>query len=219
MKHLKQRRDIDSIRLYAEEQNKLNEILIQKKIYYRQRSKQLGCNMETKICKYFHASASARKKNNQIKCLQNNNGDRLDWSNGLDRLIVSYFKQIFTATNNQWDEILNNVQRTISDQLNTDLLKPILEEEVRLALFQMNPDKAPGPDGMTPGFFQKYWNIVGADLITIVRNFFETGKLAKDLNETNIILIPKKKIPTSMGDLRPIALCNVTYKLVSKVTG
>lgn len=81
----------------------------------------------------------------------------------------------------------------------------------------MNPDKAPGPDGMTPGFFQKFWSIVGADLIRIVRNFFETGQMVPELNETNIVLIPKKKTPMDMGDLRPIALCNVSYKIVSKV--
>lgn len=41
--------------------------------------------------------------------------------------------------------------------------------------------------------------------------------MEKDLNETNIVLMPKKKIPTGMGDLRPIALHNVSYKLISKV--
>lgn len=41
----------------------------------------------------------------------------------------------------------------------------------------MHPDKAPRQDGMTPGFFQKYWSIVGGDLIKIVRNFFDSGQL------------------------------------------
>lgn len=217
LKHLKHRRDCDSIRLYAEEQNKLNEILTQKEIFWRQRSKQFWLQHGDQNSKFFHSSASAQRRNNQIKRLQNNNGEWLDWSNGLDQLIFDYFSQIFAASNSQWNEVLNKVQTSITEQLNLDLLKPIQDEEVKFALFQMNPDKAPGPDGMTPGFFQKYWSIVGADLIKIVRDFFDTGQLTNDLNETNIVLIPKKKVPTSMGDLRPIALCNVSYKLISKV--
>lgn len=120
-------------------------------------------------------SASVRKSNNQIRRLKNDAGDWIDWSNGLENLITDYFTKIFIASNNQWDEIMANVQPTITDQLNSELLRPIDGKEVKTTLFQMNPDKAPGADGMTLGFFQKYWNIVGRDIIKIVRDFFDIG--------------------------------------------
>lgn len=110
-----------------------------------------------------------------------------------------------------------HIQPSNTEELNAELLRPVETEEVKHALFQMNPDKAPGPDGMTPGFFQKYWSIVSANLLKIVRDFFETGQLMQERNDTNIVLIPKKKLPVKMDDLRPIAQCNVSYNIFLKV--
>lgn len=51
----------------------------------------------------------------------------------------------------------------------------------------------------------------------MVQNFFEQGTIDNQLVYTNIALIPKKKNPQVMTDLRPISLCNVLYKVISKV--
>lgn len=100
---------------------------------------------------------------------------------------------------------------------NDKLLKPVEHKEVKDALFQMNPDKAPGPDGMTPRFFQKHWKIVGEDIVKLVRKFSNNGMLNYDFNATNIVLIPKEKCPSLVGDLRAISLCNVLVKIITKV--
>uniref|UniRef100_A0A803PCZ5 Reverse transcriptase domain-containing protein n=1 Tax=Cannabis sativa TaxID=3483 RepID=A0A803PCZ5_CANSA len=81
----------------------------------------------------------------------------------------------------------------------------------------MHSDKVPGPDGMNSDFFQKHWDIVGVDITSLVIEFFVTGTLPPDLNLTNLVLIPKKKNFMVMSDLRSFALCNVIYKVVSKV--
>lgn len=81
----------------------------------------------------------------------------------------------------------------------------------------MHPDKAPGPDGMTPVFFQKHWYVVRKDVVHMVREFFLTGELVEGINETNIVLIPNKNNPVLVGDLKPISLCNVLMKLITKV--
>ena len=70
---------------------------------------------------------------------------------------------------------------------------------------------------MTALFFQHSWHIIKKDLLEMVNNFWISGNLDTRLNITNICLIPKTERPTRMTELRPISLCNVGYKIISKV--
>ena len=70
---------------------------------------------------------------------------------------------------------------------------------------------------MTALFFQKAWNTIKTDLLVLVNSFFQNGVFDKRLNTTNICLIPKTERPTRMMELRPISLCNVGYKIISKI--
>ena len=81
----------------------------------------------------------------------------------------------------------------------------------------MHPTKAPGPNGMSTIFFQKYWDVVGNDIVCMVLNVLNSNMLIVDINRTNITLIPKINSPSKMSDFRLKSLCNVLYKLVSKV--
>ena len=58
---------------------------------------------------------------------------------------------------------------------------------------------------------------MGEYVIIDVLDFLNNGNMLLDINHTNIVLIPKVKNPKRMSDFKPISLCNVIYKIISKV--
>ena len=48
----------------------------------------------------------------------------------------------------------------VTDEMNAELVKEFTALEVKEALNQMAPLKAPGPDGMPPLFYQHFWSIM-----------------------------------------------------------
>lgn len=176
LKRFRGGRDVQSIAQYKEAKQRLSHIYNQREVFWRQRSKQLWLQAGDSNSKYFHQAASKRRRNNQIEKLKNEEGQWVQWDNGLPELISRYFSELFNASESDWQEIIDCVPRTVTAEQNEELVKQVEEIEVKTALFHMHPDKAPGPDGMTPAFFQKHWKIVGKDIVDMVRTFFETGE-------------------------------------------
>ncbi|XP_042515190.1 uncharacterized protein LOC122089498 [Macadamia integrifolia] len=90
-------------------------------------------------------------------------------------------------------------------------------EEVALALKAMGPLKAPGPDGLPPAFFQRFWDFTKEDVYSFACNFFRTGSLPLHCNDTLLCLIPKCTNPETADQYRPISLCAVVVKIVTKI--
>lgn len=89
--------------------------------------------------------------------------------------------------------------------------------KIEYVLFQMSPDKSPGPDGLPAFFFQTFWPTIKDDVVNMCLSFFNRGYLLKSFNETYITLLPKIPTPVTFKDFRPIELYNVVYKIISKV--
>ena len=114
-------------------------------------------------------------------------------------------------------EVIEKVDRVMTDYMRCTLTLPYTEEEVRVALFQMHPSNSPGPDGMSPYFFQKFWHIVGPDLTSAVLSVLHFGWCLHKMNLAHIVLIPKKNKPEHISEYRSISLANVVSRMVSKV--
>lgn len=65
--------------------------------------------------------------------------------------------------------------------------------------------------------YQKNWELIGEEVCNAVSSSLNLGIINKEINSTYIALIPKSKNPVCVIDYLPISLCNVIYKLISKV--
>ena len=108
-------------------------------------------------------------------------------------------------------------QVSLTKEEKNNLDQPISNEEIAFALWSLKAFKAPSPDGLHTGFFQRFWLIVGNSVKEEIRNVFLCWKIPDYLNSTNIVLIPKVQSPESISSYKPISLCNSVYKIITKI--
>jgi hypothetical protein len=200
-----------------EVRKKMQRLLAQDDAYWKQRAKTHWNKDGDRNTKFFHASASARKKVNRILSLEDNEGNKITDSQGMQTTAKDYFVELFQKQHNVAVPVINVIRQSITVADNELLTAPFSKAEFRDAMFSMHPDKCPGSDGFNPGFYQHFWNLCSDEIFKECCAWLDSGYFPPDLNMTNIALIPKGNLQTSMRDWRPIALCIVLYKLISKV--
>lgn len=196
----------------------LKEVWDEEERYWQTKSRTQWLKLGDKNTAYFHAKTIQRRQQNRIVGLEDKHGVWQDNEEAIEGIVIDYFSDIFSSQKPaEWDNIIDKVRCKVTQRMNALLTREFSAAEIQSAAFQIGPNKAPGPDGMSAKFFQSYWHIVGHDIIKAVQSFFHLGKLLKSINFTNVVLIPKVKCPMNMSQLRPISLCNVSYKIIAKV--
>lgn len=134
------------------------------------------------------------------------------------KVISQYYETLFTAGN---FEGVATVERAltpcVSHQMNLELIKEPTYDEVKRELFAIHADKAPDPDGFSASFFHSNWETVGSAIVSEIKSFFSSEILHATMNVTHVRLIPKKIGAKRVAYYRSIALCNVFYKIISKL--
>ena len=185
---------------------------------WAQRSRLLWARQGDKNSKYFHCCATKRYRKILIEGLKDGDGS---WKNKLEEIaevLVSYYQSLFTSMG-QMDSsrVLECVPQVITDEMNALLSREFEVNEVEVALQQMALLKAPGPDGMSPLFNQHFWGTVHHDVTSSILMWLNSDTLPTSLNHTFITLIPKINSLEHAHQFCPISLCNVLYKIFSKV--
>ena len=193
---------------------KLKEAYDEEELFWSQKSRVQWLKEGDKNTHFFHSSVKGRRQRNKIQRLQR---EDTTWTNSEEEIgeeVVNHVQELFRSKGmTQTDMTLEGISQTISDHMSSELTQPVKDKEIIDALFSMNPTKAPGPDGMTPLFFQKFWHIVKKD-IKATKSFFHSSHMLKAMNHTNISPVPKGEHPTEVQQFRPISLCNVLYKII-----
>lgn len=139
----------------------LAEAYKEEEIFWSQKARISWLREGDKNTKYFHSYVKGRRVSNNLSKIQREDGS---WTNNEDELVTEiavYFKELFTSGGRgEMTEILSGIPHSITQEMNDNLIKEVSEKEIHEALFSMNPEKAPGHDGMTPMFFR----ISGASL-------------------------------------------------------
>jgi hypothetical protein len=129
-----------------------------------------------------------------------------------------FYRNLYTSEGTSgMDEVLVSVSVSVTSAMNESLSAPFEDGEIKQALFQMYPLKAPGPHGFPAYFFQKHRDVCGIKVTKAVLRILRGKESPKGINRTFVVLIPKVASPEELGQFRLISLCNVIYKIASKV--
>jgi hypothetical protein len=197
---------------------KLKNLLDSEELWWRQRAKADWLKSGDRNTRFFHACASERKRRNSVVSIKDENGNVWENSRDVEEAFTDYFTTLFTqGPGGDFSPCIQPISCKVTEEMNMELGKNFTPEEVEVALFQMEPLKAPGPDGLNAGFFQQNWPTMKEEVCHALLDVINNGSLPPELNLTHVVLIPKKNNPTCVTEFRPISLCNVLYKLISKV--
>lgn len=188
-------------------------------VYWKQRSRVNWLKAGDRNTTYFHNSTSARRKRNYIHGLVDDHYNFQTNQFVLEDIVTNFYDELFSSQQPDIRDVLK-VTDLLPQNNSHNFLDPIstlfTNDEIRIALFDLNPSKAPGPNGLTALFFQNVWEIMGDDLSSAILGVLNNEQSLKKWNETIIILIPKTKDPTDIRQFRPISLCNVKYKIMAR---
>ena len=182
---------LDKERVLSKE---LHEMMIQEESFYRQKSRIQWLNERDLNTRFFHSMASLRKKQNTIMALMDSEGNKLTSYAQISQEAVSYFQKMLGKV----DENVSGCTTTfltelfsdcLSNEANSNMVRPVTPEEVSEAMFSIDGGKAPSLNGYTAHFFKVSWDIVGKEVTTTVLQFFSTNEIILAFNSTIVALV------------------------------
>lgn len=147
--------------------------MVHEEEYWRQRAKTFWLEEGDTNSRFFHASTSTRKKMNHLSYLKTDTGEIVDTTHGMSIVVKEYFSNVFAGGNQNAASYHGDDERVITDNQNRMLVAEVSFAESTVAVKQMHPDKASGPDGLNPAFFQHFWEMLGQDVFHCSKSWLQ----------------------------------------------
>jgi len=193
----------------------------QEEIFWRQKSRVQWLKEGERYTNFFHRSIIANRAHNRISLIKNENGELQNTHKNIEAVLFKHFQNITRENNpnkeHSMKEMIRHIPKLVTREDNFNLNRPVTEEEVSKVLKDMQNCKALGLDGFNVDFFKACWHNVKHDILNVVENSRCSKTILKALNAAFISLIPKQDSVQMADKYKPIALCNVVYKIISKV--
>ncbi|XP_026437505.1 uncharacterized protein LOC113335702 [Papaver somniferum] len=142
--------------------------------FWKIKSRDQYIKLGDKNTSYFHRTTKSRLRRNKIDTIQDSSGNWIENYQDIKKCFTNHFSKMATSESHSMNtEILNLIPTVITTEDNKNLNRIPEDREVKAILFIMAKDKAPGPDGFPPNFFQANWDIIGEDLVKMVQHFFK----------------------------------------------
>lgn len=140
--------------------------------------------------------------------------------------ILAYEKRYFT---NIYKESQTNLQSLDGLPISKEDVPQVTEDHRKMnnlpftprdfltALKQLNKNKSPGSDGITPEFYITFWDALQDMYFESIMYSLDTGSLSEEQKVGIVTLIPKKaQDRLQLANWRPITLLNSDFKIFSK---
>ena len=190
--------------------------LRRRETYWAQNSRNRWLREGDKNTKFFHATATMRRRRNTIEKISVN-GVTTNEPDDIRTAAEAYFKHIFEEPFEDRPTFDGLNFKTLTHEQQAALISEFSTDEIEEAVKSCDGSKAPGPDGFNFKFIHSAWEVIKNDIFGIVNDFWQSARLPKGSNTAFIALIPKLDNPQSFKDFRPISMVGCTYKIISKL--
>ncbi|GKC99053.1 putative RNA-directed DNA polymerase, eukaryota, reverse transcriptase zinc-binding domain protein, partial [Tanacetum coccineum] len=166
--------------------------------------------------KFFHGIINSRRNTQRIQGILHE-GVWISDPNAIKYAFLNFYKEKFACHDSLVSFPPLMAANRLSDSDRVYLDDVVSLEEIKHAVWDCGSQKAPGLDGFSFMFINKYWDLLHLDIQNFVVSFFSSGKFPLRVNSSFFTLIPKVANPLYIKDYKPISLIGFQYKIVTKI--
>lgn len=166
--------------------------------------------------RFFHAMINSNISSNRIHGMMIQ-GQWVTDPRKVKDFVADFFKAKFDHQPRETPDFSIPGLRKLTTRQADELILPFSKHEVKLAVWECDGNKAPGPDGFNFSFIKRYWGLLEQDFFELMIHFYNHCSISWGVMSAFIALLPKKSDPQSPNDSRPVSLIGVINKAISKV--